>query len=134
MNRKLIIQSLDSLATAKGYAFYNDSDEQLPQRVKSLPAVWLSSPKFKSMEGRKHGKMTYSLTLQALAYGAKLPPTEREQAWEQMERDVIDIFSSLSQCEKVIAVENLTLKSGFATFTSSGELSLTACAEVETFF
>lgn len=134
MNRKAIIQSLDTLSTAKGYTFYSGADPLLPQRVKSYPALWLAPPKFKSMEGRKHGRMTYSLTLRALAHAPKLDPAEHEAAWQSMERDVIEIFSALSELEGIVAVENLSLKSDFATLTSSGELALTATAEVVTYF
>lgn len=134
MNRKAIIQSLDTLSTAKGYTFYNGADPLLPQRVKRYPAVWLSPLRFKSMEGRNHGKMTYSLTLRALAHAAKLNPAEHEAVWQGMERDVIEIFSSLSQQASIVAVENLSLKSDIATLSSSGELALEATAEVVTYF
>ena len=134
MNRNSIIQALDTIAKTKGYTLYTDADSLLPQRLKSFPAIWLSPLKFKSMEGRKHGKITYLLSLKALTQAAKLPPADHEGVWAKMEDDVLEIFSALSQQERVIAIENLSLKSNFATLTSHGELSLEATAEVITFF
>lgn len=134
MNRKSLVESLKTIATTSGYTFYTDVDRLLPQNVKSFPALWLSPPEFKSKEGNTHGKITYSLTLHAIDKGAKLSPAEHEGVWARLESDLVDIFTSLSQSEKVIAVERLSVKSNVATLSSQGEISATATAEVVTFY
>ena len=134
MNRNSIVESLRTLATAYGYAFYTDEARLLPQNVKSFPALWLLPPEFKSKEGRTHGKITYSLQVHALAEGAKLPPAEHETVWSKLESDLVKIFARLSQCERVIAVGKLSMKCNFATLSSQGEISATATADVVTHF
>ena len=47
---------------------------------------------------------------------------------------MLTMLAELSSYEKVIAIEQASLKGDYATLTSSGELSLTATAEVVTFF
>ena len=134
MSRKSIIDSLQAIATNYDYAFYAEEERYLAQGVKRLPALWLAPPKFHSKEGRTHGKITYSVTLHALTEGAKLPPTEREAAWEMLESDLVEIFSSLSRAERVIAIENLKIKCNIASLTALGEISATATAEVVTYY
>ena len=134
MSRKSIIDSLQAIATDYDYEFYADEERYLTQGVKRLPALWLTPPQFHSKEGRTHGKITYSVTLHALTEGAKLPPTEREAAWEMLESDLVEIFSSLSRAERVIAIENLKIKCNIASLTALGEISATATAEVVTYY
>lgn len=134
MNRNSIVESLRTLATTYGYAFYTDDDRLLPQNVKRLPALWLAPPEFKSKQGRTHGTITYSLKVHALAEGAKLAPADHEAAWLNLENDLIKIFARLSQNERVIAVEKLSVKCNFATLSSQGEISATATVDVVTHF
>ena len=120
MNRNSIIQALDTIAKTKGYTLYTDADSLLPQRLKSFPAIWLSPLKFKSMEGRKHGKITYSLSLKALTQAAKLPPADHEGVWAKMEDDVLEIHHSIKNRRTlalgaVVAAEFLCGKKGVYT-------------------
>ena len=96
MNRTFLINALEGIATADGYSFYSDSEERMSEQIKSYPAVWLQPPKFQQMEGRKHGKVTYGVTLHAMDAGAKLSPAEREQTWSRLEDDLVEMFSKLS--------------------------------------
>jgi hypothetical protein len=66
--------------------------------------------------------------------GAKLPPEERESIWARLEQDVVELFSSLSSEEFVVAVENLKIRHSSHTLTPHGEVAATATAEVVTFF
>ena len=134
MSRKSIINSLQAIATDYDYEFYADEERYITQGVKRLPALWLTPPQFHSKEGRTHGKITYSVTLHALAEGAKLPPREREAAWEVLESDLVEIFSALARSESVIAIEKLKIKRNIASLTALGEISATATAEVVTFY
>ena len=76
----------------------------------------------------------YSITLNMLVQAAKMNPSSYEERWAQMENDMLTMLAELSSNEKVIAIEQASLKGDYATLTSSGELSLTAIAEVVTFF
>ena len=134
MNRNSIIEELGRLADAKGYSFYVAEDAFIPQSVKSYPAMWLLPPKFLSQEGRKSGKITYSITLQALYQGAKLPPERREEVRRGLENDLVEIFFSLSQYDCVIEVGKLSISHSSLAVIPYGDLVAKATAEVVTFF
>ena len=84
MNRKKLIQAIERIATADGYTFYSTDEREMPRAIRKYPLIWLSPPLFTSMEGRKQGKITYSLTLHAMQANVKLPSAERERVWEQL--------------------------------------------------
>lgn len=134
MNRTFLINAIESIATADGYSFYTDSEERTSEQIKSYPAAWLLPPKFQQMEGRKHGKVTYSLTLHAMDAGAKLSPAQREQTWSRLEEELIEMLSKLSDTERVIAVEKLKIQHSSLSLTTHGEVAATATADVVTFF
>jgi hypothetical protein len=93
----------------------------------------MSHPKFKSLEGRKHGRITYSISLTLAKNGAKMSPSERNTTLATMEKQAINIFVELSQNEKVALVENLTIIAR-SEVDSHGAISIEAEAEVETIF
>lgn len=134
MNRKTIVEAVKAISLAKGYSFFSTTKEQLPAQVTAYPALCLQPLQFRKMEGRKHGKITYSITLNMLVQAAKMNPSSYEERWAQMENDMLTMLAELSSNEKVIAIEQASLKGDYATLTSSGELSLTATAEVVIFF
>ena len=134
MNRTCLIDAVERIATENGYEFHSADDRYMSQHITAYPAMWLSPPKFESMEGRNHGKITYSVALHALDAGAKLSPVERNGAWARMEHDLVELFSSLSEHSRVVAVENLRILASDSTMTTHGEVAATATAEVVTFF
>lgn len=125
---------MEQAATAKGYTFYSDVEELARSTVKILPAVWLSPPKFSSVEGRKHGKITYEVTLHAMCDGVKCASAARNQSWTQMEEELVEIFSLLSHNEKVATVRELTIRNTTNTLACCGEVVATATAQVVTLF
>ena len=106
----------------------------MPRHITAYPALWLTPPRLEQMQGRKHGKVIYSVKLHALRDGLKLSPDERTQAWADMEQQLIDIFSQLSEEEFVVAVEYLKLQHTSSTLTNHSEVAVTATANVITFF
>ena len=134
MNRKQLLQAVERIATADGYHFHSTDDRHMSQLITAYPTVWLSPPVFSSMQGRKHGKVTYSVTLHALEAGAKLPPEKREEVWARLEQDIVEMFSTLSQEDFVVAVEDLKIRHTSHTLTAHGEIAATATADVITFF
>ncbi|MBR4994939.1 MAG: hypothetical protein IKY82_02630 [Alistipes sp.] len=134
MNRTYLLNAVEGIATASGYTFYSDSEQRMPQQITAYPAVWLSPPQFTSMEGRKRGKVTYSLTLHAMNEGAKLSPAQRQQEWSQLEDFLVDLFAQLSEKERIAVVDKLKIKHSSSTLTTHGEVAATATAEVVTFF
>jgi len=134
MNRNYLLDAVAGIAAENGYEFHSADDRYMPQHIASYPAMWLSPPQFSSMEGRSHGRITYSVTLHALDAGARLSPAERNGAWAHLEHDLVELFTSLSKKSLVLAVENLSIRAADSTLTTHGEISATATADVITFF
>lgn len=134
MNRDYLLQAVEGIATTNGYSFFSDSDERMSQQINTYPALWLSPPQFTAMEGRNHGKVTYSVTMHALKDGAKLSPAERRKAWLELECDLVEMLAQLSEQERILCVERLKVKHSSSTLTSHGEVAATATADVITFF
>ena len=134
MNRTNLLKAVESSATANGYHFYSGDEHYIPQLATAYPALWLNPPKFQSIEGRTHGKITYAVTLHAIAVDAKASPDERTQMGAQLEEQLLRTFSSISEAEFVMAVENLSIKHQSLTLTAAGDTTATATADVITFF
>ena len=134
MNREKLTSAFRSIATSEGYHFYTDGEGSMPRHITAYPALWLTPPRLEQMQGRKHGKVIYSVKLHALRDGLKLSPDERTQAWADMEQQLIDIFAQLSEEEFVVAVEYLKLQHPSSTLTNHSEVAVTATANVITFF
>lgn len=134
MNRKKLISAVERIAAENGYTFHATDEREMSHTIRKYPIVWLVPPIFNSMQGRKQGKITYSLTLHAMEEGANLPPAEREQVWAKLEEDILGIFSALSNEDFVIAVEDLKIRPTSHTFTTHGEICATATADIITFF
>lgn len=134
MNRTPLIKAVEQTATANGYHFHCAEERYIPQLAGGYPTLWLTPPTFHSKEGRNHGKISYNLTLHAIDRGAKIHPEERNTLWSKMEQDLIEIFSSLTLEEFVIAVEDLQIRHTSQTLTPSGEVAATATAKVITFY
>lgn len=134
MNRKIILEAAEQAATAKGYTFYTGSNELMRSMVKSLPAVWLAPPKFISIDGRRHGKITYEVVLHAMCRDLKSAPEVQNRNWTRLEEDLVEIFSRISQHEKVATVNDLAIRCIGSTSSAFGEEGVTATAEVVTLF
>lgn len=134
MNREIIVSAISQAAESRGYIFHCDNALHLHSKVHTLPAVWLEPPQFVRQQGRHHGTMTYSVKMHALQAGFKLSSEQRHQARVALEEDVLAIFSSLSQNERIIAVEDLSIRISDAALTSCGEVAVTAAAEIVTHF
>jgi hypothetical protein len=134
MNRKTIIDAVEQAATARGYNFYSDEAENVRTIIKRLPALCLTPPKFLSMQGRRHGKITYEVTLHAIRNGIKCSPDQKDAIWAELEQHLLDIFSLVSQNEKVAAINDLTIDCTSHGKVLVGGVEATAKARVETLF
>lgn len=134
MNRTYLLNAVEGIASENGYRFHSADDRYMSQHIDAYPAMWLSPPEFASMEGRNHGKITYSVALHALDRGVELSPVERNGVWARLEHDLVELFTELSQHSPVVAVENLRIRAADSTLTTHGEVSATATADVITFF
>lgn len=134
MNRAMLQNALRDLAVAAGYEFHAADDPLASATIGSYPAAWLSPPKLHSVEGRKHGRISYDIVLHLLGSGFRLPPDERNRLWNRMEADALEIFTALSENDRVIAVENLEISPRASALTNHGDISQSISARVVTCF
>ena len=134
MIRTNLLKAVENSATTNGYHFYTGDEHYIPQLATAYPTLWLNPPKFHSIEGRTHGKITYAVTLHAIDVDAKASPDERAQMSTRLEEQLLSTFTSLSEADFVVAVENLSIKHQSLTLTAAGDTTATATAEVITFF
>ena len=123
MNRTYLTRAIRELAGVYGYTIHTDTDDRTPREIVLLPAAWLPPIRLKEVEGRLHGRATYSVELRLLHPGAKLSSERRNEVWSQTELQLFDLFTQLSTDPKVIAVENLTVQPGSGAYTPHGEIS-----------
>lgn len=69
MNRAQLETALRDIAADAGYTFCAAGDEYASRSVKAYPAAWLSPPVMHSIEGRRHGRISYDVTLHPARQG-----------------------------------------------------------------
>lgn len=129
-----LAQQLRELAAARDYAFFSAPDEYMASEIDRYPAAWLTPPRLKTAEGRRHGKRTYEIQLHLLQPGLRLTHAERARRLDEMERTLLDIFTELTEDPKVICAERLSIRPRTCAFTNHGEISQSAAAEVTVWF
>lgn len=134
MNRTHLEQAIRTLAAELGYTLLVDSDDRIPQTLASLPAAWLMPLRLKSIEGRRHGRQTYSVELRLLFPALNEEAAQRAERRALAEEQLVDLFTRLSRDSQVVTVQNLTIQPGAGSYTQHGELSQTAKADVVTCF
>lgn len=134
MNRTLLSGAIERLATEYGYDFQQGEGAYYPTTVCRYPSAFLSQPKFVSIEGRKHGRITYETSLSLARQGAKLSPSERNTALAEMEQEVIDIFTELSKSDNIAVIDHLTITPSADVVDNHGAIVIVAEAKVTTIF
>lgn len=129
-----LTQAIETLVREKGYKFCSAAADYRPSQIAALPAAFLLPPEFRAIEGRKSGKITYRISLDLLAKGARLAPAERTKVLDKLESDIFAIFGRLSAEQRVVAVEEMTVSPVSKPLTSLGDVAMRAVAEVVTCF
>lgn len=134
MNRTYLCSAIEGLASEFGYNFQQGDKSHYPTTVCRYPSAFLTQPEFVGIEGRKHGRITYHISLFLAKQGAKLSPAELNSTLDEMEQDMTNIFVELSKTERVAVVENLTIAPIAGIIDNHGALNLVAQADVTTIF
>lgn len=74
MNRTYLTRAIRELAGVYGYTIHTDTDDRTPREIVLLPAAWLPPIRLKEVEGRLHGRATYSVELRLLHPGQSSRP------------------------------------------------------------
>ena len=134
MNRAFLCSAIEGLASQYGYHFQLNDEAYYPTTVCRYPAAFMEPPEFASIEGRKHGRITYKVTLRLAQQGAKLAPTERNTLLDSMEKEMANLFVALSKAEKIAVVDNLSISPCSEAIDLHGAIALEAKAYVTTIF
>lgn len=134
MNRAILSSAIEGVVSSYGYEFNLNDSACYPTTVCRYPAAFMSQPEFSSIEGRKHGRITYTITLHLAQQGAKLSPAERNNLLDEMEQQMLDIFTELSCKECVAVVEGLQINPTSPTIDNHGALAIVGKAKVVTIF
>ncbi len=108
MNRTHLERAAEAIVSGLGYAFAAVPDGRAP--LAPYPAALLAPLELRSVEGRKHGLATYSATLRLMRDGARTNPAGRREAAAALENDLLAVFAALADDERVVAVEQLTIR------------------------
>ena len=134
MNRKKLISAVQAICGSMGYEFRALDSSALSSGCQQMPAAVLIQPKFQSIEGRNHGRITYQTTLYLFKSGSRLSPAEQTELLAQMEEEMWEIFSKLSENKSVALVDKLQMEHSMHSMLGRGEIGLKANAEVEIIF
>ncbi len=134
MNRTHVESAVKSLVEEAGYTLFSGAPNIASQLIKTYPAAWLAPLEMVEIDGRHHGTVRYRTRLSLMRSAAKLSPDARRAAWDEMERQAIDIFAALSNAPKILTVEKLTVTPSVFALTNHGEIAQTADAQIITFF
>jgi hypothetical protein len=129
-----LCRAIEGLVTRCGYDFSQHDRSYYPSSLSRYPAAFLSTPKFVSVEGRKHGRITYNISLIVARQAGKLSPTERNELYAQMEQQLLELFVELSKEGLVAVVDNLTISPCAEAVDHHGAIALEAQANIETIF
>ena len=134
MNRKRLISAVQEICSSMGYEFRVLDSAALSSMSSAMPAAVLIQPKFHSIEGRNHGRIVYRVILNLFDHGSRLSSEQLCERVAEMESDMLDIFSQLSENKDVALVDNLQMEQSMHSQLGRGALCLKATAEVEVIF
>lgn len=134
MNRAFLCSAIEGLATECGYHFQLNNEACYPTTICRYPAAFMAQPEFASVEGRRHGRITYKVSLRLARLGAKLSPSERNAMLDDMEREAMELFVALSQERIVAVVDELTISPLHETADFHGAVAIEAKALITTIF
>lgn len=134
MNRAILCSAIEGVVSTYGYDFTLNDDAYYPAAVCRYPAAYMSQPEFVSLEGRKHGRITYKVSLHFARLGAKLSPKERSGLLAEMEEQITGLFVDLSRHQRIAIVRDLTIKPLAGAIDLHGAVAMVAEAYVETIF
>ncbi len=134
MNLEALKKAFSAQVSRFAYTFHCGDITALPKEVKSFPAAWLELPRVQEVDGRRHGRITYQVRLHLLRGVERNDAQQAEEVLQQMEREILEVFSWLSQKTEIIAVEKLTVQPRYFGVSGKGDLAITGDARVITWF
>ena len=133
MNCAQLESALRDLSESLGYSFSLLPANRIAE-INKFPRAVLEPPTIAKVEGRGHGRISYNIHLHLMKRAARLSAEERFDLLNEMESDMLDILTDLSESEQVIVVEDIGITPQEYALTTHGELSQNAQAKVVLYF
>lgn len=134
MKRDVLSEAVGRTAVRLGYDFHTGPDRIIPAQVRTMPAIWLSTPRLVSHRGRGECRDTYFLNLYFMSSPGGGPAAGATEALSVMEADAVELFSLLAAEESISHTSGLKCSPVAAPFTKGGEIALQAEMSVELFY
>lgn len=134
MNRSTLISAVQQCCTLCGYNSRTLGIQNLTAQAPQFPAALICEPTFQSIEGRNHGKIVYGLQIYLLDAGIHLSPEQRSQLIANIESNLLEILSQLSEHEKIACIDELTIEPIARAVVGLGEVGVVAKCMVTTIF
>lgn len=107
MNSTILVKAVQQICGGCGYDFRIYSKEHPPLVTTQRAVALLEVPQFRSIEGSKHGRITYRVSLRLLHRAINLTTEAKSQIISQAETDALNIFTELSSKDGIAIVKNL---------------------------
>lgn len=134
MNSKKIIEAVSRISSGLGYGFGTGTAYRALCDKSSERSVWLLPPTLSMVEGHRHGRATYSLTMHVTHRRLRTDTAQAVTLTDSMHDDVIELFRALYEEPFVALVDSLKIESKAVGLRPDGGIDLVVTAKVETIF
>ncbi len=129
-----IENTIASLSLEMGYTPLIISEEGLERAIKSFPTAWIQLPKVIYVEGREQGVIGHQITVALLDDYSAYSFEDKSCRLSKMQEDILEIMTSLSKCEGVVELEDITVTPRLTHTTRHGDIAQICQGKVVSYF
>lgn len=134
MNSKKITEAMSRICRGHNYLFGTGTVQRALCDKSGEAAAWLLPPTLCMVDGRRHGRATYSLTLYLSRRRLRRDSTEAASTADSLQDDALTIFSELSKEPFAALVAELRIKTRSCGLRPDAGVEIVVTADVETIF
>lgn len=134
MNSKKITEALSRICGRLDYRFGTGTAHKALYGKSGDATVWLLPPTLCMVDGRRHGRATYSLTLHVTRRRPRLDNAQTAALLDRMQSDALAMFTELSEEPFVALVDALKIETKGSGLRPDAGANIVVTADVETIF
>lgn len=134
MNSKKITEALSRICGSLDYRFDTGTARRALSDRSSYATVWMLPPALRMVDGRHHGRATYSLTLHISRRQLRPDSVMTTTLLDRMQSDVLTMFTHLSEEPFVALVDQLKIETKDMGLRPDPGANIVVTANVETIF
>ncbi len=134
MNSKKITESLSRICGSLGYRFDTGTAHKALCNNGGYATVWMLPPTLRMVDGRHHGRATYSLTLHVTRRQLRPDNVMTTTLLDRMQSDALAMFTELSEEPFVALVDQLKIETKGMGLRPDAGANIVVTANVETIF